>query len=103
MPGDPFYCSKAWRALRALVLAQEPHCRMCARVGVVRPAVDVDHIVRRRDCPALAFTRSNVQPLCQHCHRSIKQSHECRGSNLGHGLDGRPRGPHPWNRLPEGR
>lgn len=55
-----------WRRLRAVVLAAEPLCRICAGAGRVTAATVVDHITPKAqggpDTPA------NLQPLCAPCH-----------------------------------
>jgi len=69
-----------WRKVRALVLAEEPLCRLCSEAGRVEAATEVDHIEpfhglhdpRRLD-PA------NLRPLCGPCHRS-------RTGRQAHGL-----------------
>lgn len=53
-----------WRRIRALVLAEEPLCRECARQGKVVPARQVDHI----DGNVENMVRENLQPLCDSCH-----------------------------------
>lgn len=59
--------SKAWRSIRADVLAGEPLCRHCARDGKTTAATDVDHI----DDDATNNDPANLQPLCRRCH-SVK-------------------------------
>lgn len=61
--------STRWRKVRAQVLAKEPTCRLCRLVGLDQAAVEVDHVVGLAERPDLAFTRSNLQPLCVRCHR----------------------------------
>lgn len=58
--------SKAWRTLRALVLAEDPLCQECRKQSPMRitPATDVDHI----DGDATNNARSNLQGLCRPCH-----------------------------------
>ena len=51
----------AWRRRRALFLAKHPDCAHC---GV--PAVDVDHIVPRRQ--GGGEDERNLQGLCRSCH-----------------------------------
>ncbi len=57
---------RRWRKLRAQVLAGEPLCRECGKIGRVTAATDVDHIVARRR--GGTDDRSNLQPLCGLCH-----------------------------------
>nr|WP_041795814.1 HNH endonuclease signature motif containing protein [Pararhodospirillum photometricum] len=67
-----------WRRLRDLVLADEPLCRECAKVGRVVPATDVDHIIPHRGDDRLFWDRRNLQPLCKACH-SAKTAREDGG------------------------
>jgi 5-methylcytosine-specific restriction protein A len=63
-----FYSSKAWRKMRALVLAEEPLCRDCSKAGRLELAVHVHHEVEYRQAPELGLERSNLTPLCLACH-----------------------------------
>lgn len=70
---DRLRWSARWRAVRQIVLAREPMCRACAAEGRERLAVEVDHIEPlvvsvRAGRPLMAFTESNLQPLCEPCH-----------------------------------
>lgn len=56
--------SKLWRNLRAVVLAQEPLCRECAKAQVLRAATQVDHM----DGDDSNNAMENLQPLCASCH-----------------------------------
>ena len=51
-----------WRELRDAVLAGEPNCRVCARNGIEKRAVMVDHIEPIRVAPDRRLDPSNVQP-----------------------------------------
>ncbi|NYD91407.1 HNH endonuclease signature motif containing protein [Sphingomonas melonis] len=51
---------------RAAVLAEEPLCRRCLKLGRTEPAVEVDHIIRLAD--GGTDDRSNKQGLCKPCH-----------------------------------
>lgn len=63
--GDPFYASKPWRRLRAIVLREEPTCRECGA-----PSYIAAHIHSRRDRPSLELKRGNIRGLCKPCHDS---------------------------------
>lgn len=65
---DPRLKTSAWRKARLAVLADDPLCPVCAHVGRVTPAQEVDHIVARRDAPELFFDRLNLWGLCRVCH-----------------------------------
>lgn len=66
----PFYWSAAWRRLRALVLRNEPLCRLCyaKEPRVLAIATEVDHIKPVKQRPDLALEFDNLQPLCKPCH-----------------------------------
>ena len=86
-----------WRKVRALVLADEPLCRLCTQQGRVTAATVVDHIIRIKVRPDLRLARENLQPLCKACHDSAAQSRDRRGYLKGTGVDGCPLDPnHPW-------
>jgi 5-methylcytosine-specific restriction protein A len=53
-----------WDRLRALVLREEPTCRLCG----VRPSTTVDHI--RAKARGGTDARSNLRALCDPCHAS---------------------------------
>jgi 5-methylcytosine-specific restriction protein A len=63
-----FTASRRWRALRLVVLREQPLCVECLREGVTKAASEVDHIVPRHKRPDLAFVRANLQPLCPTHH-----------------------------------
>ena len=61
------YDLKAWKTLRANMLACEPMCVHCAARGIHKFASEVDHIVpisKGGD----AFDPDNLQCLCESCH-----------------------------------
>jgi hypothetical protein len=60
---DPFYGSRKWRELRALVLKRDPSCRT---QGCRRPSTIADHIIPRRK--GGADHPSNLRGLCAACH-----------------------------------
>lgn len=65
-----------WQQLRKAVLMEQPLCVFCQAEGRVTAACVVDHIVPHRGNPALQYDRTNLQPLCAHCHNSKKQKME---------------------------
>jgi len=86
----------AWQKLRASVLAEDPLCRDCERMGRVTPATDVDH----DDGNPGNNDRANLVPRCHSCH-SHKTMRERHGNAAVQGCDlnGMPLDPnHPWNR-----
>ncbi|MFN0168677.1 MAG: HNH endonuclease [Bryobacteraceae bacterium] len=56
---------KRWESIRALVLAEEPICRVCRREW----SQEVDHIEPAARRPDLHYVRSNLQGICRGCHR----------------------------------
>lgn len=71
-----------WRQLRLMVLRREPLCRQCGKNGVIKAAVDVDHIMPKDlDTPAQCVEVNELQPLCHECH-SAKTANEDGG--FGH-------------------
>jgi 5-methylcytosine-specific restriction protein A len=73
--------SRASRALRAQVLAEEPICRCtgCPRCnnGCTRPTTDDDHIVARSQ--GGAEDRANHRGLCHPCHAHKSAQEAARG------------------------
>lgn len=66
-----WYHLARWRKLRALVLSEQPLCRVCVAHGRVTPSRDVDHITPHQGDVALFWDRDNLQGLCASCH-SVK-------------------------------
>jgi 5-methylcytosine-specific restriction endonuclease McrA len=93
MPHDPFYWSRDWRRLRALVLRHIPDCQV---PGCGERATEVDHRVPRSQGGASLDPR-NLVAYCRP-HHSMKT----RGKTpyaKGCTADGTPRDPtHWWNR-----
>lgn len=88
---------RRWRKVRALVLAENPLCVMCEKLGRVTAATVVDHKIRIKERPDLRLDRDNFQPLCKSCHDGAAQSRDRRGYMKGVGVDGSPLDPnHPW-------
>lgn len=57
-------------------MAEEPLCRMCSDRGDIVGGTQVDHILPHKGNADLFFNYENTQTLCDHCHASIKHSHE---------------------------
>ena len=108
MPGDPYYRTPQWRALRSQALSRD-HYR-CTAPGCTRTyRLTVDHIIsRERGGPDRL---SNLRTLCIYCDSSIKEDPEgfrynggvlrlvgFRQNIVGCDLRGRPLdGGHPWS------
>ena len=103
----------AWQQARDQYLRENPLCAEHHRQGLVVAAAVVDHIVapklrearesgdseRLAEAQRMFWSRSNWQPLCKHCHDSVKQRAEKSGRVAGCDASGRPLDPrHPWNR-----
>lgn len=68
MPGDPFYQSPEWRAIRRQALKRDRYrCVMCRADLAKLRASRVDHILPRRQFPALALSLANLRSLCPTC------------------------------------
>ena len=85
---------RAWRKLRASVLASEPLCRHCTARGLAVMATDLDHA----SGDPSDNSAENLQPLCHECHsRKTAADH---GKRVTYGCDasGTPADPsHYWN------
>lgn len=65
MPGDAFYRSAAWRALRQRVLARDGRrCVICGSDVSAPGAATVDHVKPRSTHPHLALDPANLRTLC---------------------------------------
>jgi hypothetical protein len=69
MPGDPFYRTPAWRALRLAALKRDRY--RCVVPGCNARATHVDHIVARRDGGPDVL--SNLRCLCKSHDNMIMQ------------------------------
>lgn len=65
-----------WRKARAEYLRANPICRYCDEKGCVVAATVVDHIVPHQGNAKLFWAVTNWQPLCKHCHDSVKAKQE---------------------------
>jgi 5-methylcytosine-specific restriction endonuclease McrA len=73
VPGNPFYSSSAWRALRAAALARDGY--RCNAAGCRAPATHVDHIVTRPPLPVSTpqDRLDNLRSLCSAHDRQVKE------------------------------
>jgi len=65
--------TRDWERARADFLK---HYSVCANANCRAQATVVDHIIPHRGDQDLFWDRSNWQPLCLHCHNSVKQRQE---------------------------
>lgn len=68
MPGDSFYSSPEWRALRLQALRRARYCcEVCGASVRAKGASRVDHIKPRREHPQLALVLGNLRVKCATC------------------------------------
>jgi len=69
-----------WDRLRLRYRAAHPLCEQCRARGLVRPMVDVDHIIpfTSVDDPR-RLDPLNLQALCRECHRAKTRGEHTRG------------------------
>ena len=93
------YKTQRWRQLRQRRLTVEPHCRMCAKMGLRERAVIVDHIKPWKGDLVLFYMYANTQSLCKLHHDGLKKSNEYFGYDKTMGADGWPvDAQHPFNK-----
>ena len=70
---------RRWRALREIVLSEEPFCRVCLEHGNQQPSpsIIVDHIDGKA-ADLDDYRRENLQGLCRY-HDGLKSIHEDGG------------------------
>lgn len=66
---DPRH-TRAWRRLRALVLREEPICRLRFPGICTGASTTADHIKPVETHPELALVRSNVRGTCWPCNKA---------------------------------
>lgn len=81
-----------WEKERKHFLRHNPLCKYCGEQGRVTTATVVDHIIPHKGDHDLFWDADNWQPLCKHCHDSVKQREERRGARIGCDIDGYPVG-----------
>jgi 5-methylcytosine-specific restriction protein A len=73
-------CCQRWRTLRNQYLAEHPECELCLSQGIHRAANCVHHRSPVESAPTerlaeqLAYSWSNLQALCLHCHKGIHEA-----------------------------
>lgn len=75
---DPFYWSKAWRAVRARQLLKQSLCEECLKIERLTKANTVDHIVPR-ERGGSDYEESNLQSLCESCHNKKRAAEKKAG------------------------
>ncbi len=76
------YQTPEWKRAAKRFLALHPVCRDCEALGVIKVAVEVDHVVPHRGDRGRFWDRTNWQPLCKPCH-SRKTAREVRKGATG--------------------
>lgn len=98
-PYQHLYNTQRWRNLRAVVLEEEPVCRMCQQINKTTPSTVVDHIREHHGNKDLFWDRGNLQGLCGVCHNSGKALKEKHGFATGCDESGFPVDEnHLWNK-----
>ncbi len=69
-----FYNSKAWRALRDIMLCDRPYCEPCLERGEHSPSTHVHHIKPLKEAPDLALDQDNLMCVCMSCHSRVHAS-----------------------------
>ncbi len=65
---NSFYQTKEWRAIRRIVLTEQPYCIECLKEGIHTVATEVDHIIDIKDAPTRCLDITNMQSMCKSCH-----------------------------------
>lgn len=69
-PGDRFYASAAWKAVRDARRLMNPLCQLCEAEGRTTAMWAVDHIIPRSERPDLELDLDNTRSLCERCHNA---------------------------------
>src|SRR5262245_13179941 len=85
-PSDPFYSSRAWKALRIRTLHRQGWlCLWCGASLAGQGMARVDHIKPRHYFPGRALDPTNVRALCPACDN---RRHAEKGGNAPDGERG---------------
>lgn len=60
----------AWNRLSVRMRAERPLCERCVKRGIAEPATEVHHIIPIDQAPWLRLEVSNLECLCNACHRA---------------------------------
>ena len=71
-----FYNSTEWKRLRNHFIQVNPLCVECDKIGLIEPAVDIDHITPLKDNYGKALEWENLQGLCKkhHTQKTVKEN-----------------------------
>ena len=69
------YEGEKWRKVRQYVIARDMGlCQMCKAAGIVKPGIEVDHIVPIDDSNCkdwdVVYNLDNLRLLCHDCHNA---------------------------------
>ena len=88
-----------WARSAKQFLKDNPLCVYCLQVGKTTAATICDHRIPHEGDIELFNDPDNRQPLCKHCHDSIKAKEEARGYAVGCDAEGMPLDKkHGWNK-----
>ena len=83
--GQNIYWTNRWKKMRAIILAEQPVCVMCDKLGLATEAKVVDHIKEIIDgCDP--FDKSNLQALCVSHHNNKTAKERKARSKVGKSL-----------------
>ena len=103
---NPFYHSSDWKRARETQIRQFPLCVICEKLGKVKSAEEVDHIMPIKISWDLRLEPTNLQSLCQRCHskktanvdKKLLAGEEPEPQSMS-GVDGLPvDSNHSWNK-----
>lgn len=57
-----------WQKTREGILAKNPLCYICMKLGRVVPGTEVDHIIPHKGNMQIFWDSTNWQVLCKSCH-----------------------------------
>lgn len=65
-----FYKTYTWKKFRNEQMRKKKYrCEECWKKGYYRKATVLHHIKHLREYPELALTESNMEALCEECHK----------------------------------
>ena len=67
--------TNAWRKASKAFLVAHPLCAECLKLGITKPATEVDHIIPHKGNKDLFWNQNNWQSLCHECHsrKTVKE------------------------------
>lgn len=74
------YDTHRWRKLRRLLLRNNPLCKRCENMGIVKVASVIDHTVPARVYDDF-YNTNNLVPVCVQCHSDITKHYDNRNAH----------------------